>query len=130
MDWKLQTDKFVMLHFFFFFFQKAENNRFKIKPVGQSFVTLFFCFSFKVGLVRPADQQIKLVSPKLLYLICKGFTSTTNLISFFFALRFFEFFFPWTKLSLNSAMMKSNTSREDHFFNAKFCSVSIKLFIG
>ena len=32
----------------------------------------------------------------LLYLICKGFTPTTNLVSFFFTLKFSEFF-PWTE---------------------------------
>ena len=49
---------FVM--FYFFFLQKAENNRLK-KPVGQNFVLLLFLFLFKVGSVRPVDQQINFV---------------------------------------------------------------------
>ena len=32
---------------YLFFLQKAENNRFKKKPVGQNFVISFFCFCSK-----------------------------------------------------------------------------------
>ena len=42
---------FVM--FYLFFLQKAENNRFKKKPVGQNFVILFFVFAqSRVGRAR------------------------------------------------------------------------------
>ena len=70
---------------------------------------------------------------KLLYLICKSFTSTTNLVSFFFALKFFDYFslkWAFSKPSLNSAMMESKTACMGNFFVAHFSSFSIKLFTG
>ena len=56
--------KFVILHFLYFF-QKAENNRLK-KASWPKLCNIIFLFLLKIVSVGPADQQINLVSPKVI----------------------------------------------------------------
>ena len=53
----------VMLYVFFL--QKAENNRLK-KASWPKLCNIIFLFLLKIVSVGPADQQINLVSPKVI----------------------------------------------------------------
>ena len=60
-------------------------------------------------------------------------TSSTNVVFFFFAVKFFDFFslnWAFSKTPLNSAIMESNTLLLNAFFSAHHPKVSTKLFTG
>ena len=68
----------------FFFSQKVENNRYKKKPVGQSFVILFFLFliqikllSLKSSMMHPC-QKVLQQKIKRLHITTRRWVSSTR----------------------------------------------------